>query len=188
MSGNQVSGIVQVVSAKDGQYGKMYSVKVNGDWYGAGKFAPKCKEGDEVTFEFTYKGNYKNMEPRTLQVKAGNPASSGVPASAAGRSAGAGASSGSWDSRQETISRQAALNSAVSWMNFLHAEGAIPLPATAKGAKREGALRELLNQYTMEFYEQATGNKLVLKTKTASADGSEPEEDEGLDEATAQGW
>ena len=169
---NQITGTVEVVNSKEGQYGTMWSVKVNGDWYGVGKYQPKCREGDTVTFDFTFKGNYKNMDTKTLKVTSGDAGAaikSTAPASVGGGSAGY------VDNRQEVISKQAALNSAIAFMQLLHAEGGIPLAATVKGGKREGALRELLQQYTCEFYEQATGKKLVLVPVKVAPGGTEPE-------------
>jgi hypothetical protein len=173
MSGNQISGIVETVNSKEGQYGTMWSVKVNGEWFGAGKYMPKCREGDNVTFDFTFKGNYKNMDTKTLKATTSGSSAAATIAGAAPPTTGGG---GYVDNRQEVISKQAALNSAIAFMQLLHAEGGIPLAATVKGGKREGALRELLQQYTCEFYEQATGKKLVLSPVKVAKGGTEPDE------------
>ncbi len=174
---NSISGVVELVNSKEGQYGMMWSVKVNGEWFGAGKFEPRCARGDNVTFDFTFKGNYKNMDTKTLKVVSGAGASRDPSTGAAGATRPAAATTPYVDNRQEVISKQAALNSAIAWMNLLHAEGGIPIPATIKTGKREGALRELLNQYTSEFYEQATGKPLVIAGTTKTAPGeSEPDE------------
>lgn len=169
---NQASGVVEVVNSKEGQYGTMWSVKVNGEWYGAGKYQPKCREGDNVTFDVTFKGNYKNMDTKTLKVTGGTPAAARDPQTGAAVPAKPYV-----DEKQITIAKQSALNSAIAFMQVLHAEGAIPLAATLKGGKRESALRELLNQYTSEFYAQSTGKKMVLAPVKAAPGESEPSEE-----------
>lgn len=58
----QIMGQVQSMSTRDTSFGTMHNVQVDGVWYGAGKFKPKCSEGDTVRFEAYQKGQYWNLQ------------------------------------------------------------------------------------------------------------------------------
>lgn len=150
-----IQGFVDRIDTKETQYGKMYNLVVGGKTYGVGKFAPKgVAQGDYVQFEGVQKGNFWNVAPGSLS-KIDKPA--GVTASPA---AGKAAAGGSFDSRQTVISKQAALNSALSFVTLLVQAEALPIAkkdmTTAKAAD---ALHSILDHYTDVFYKQSTGEE-----------------------------
>lgn len=164
----QVKGVVQAISSKDFGKGPMWSIKVDGEWYSVGKFQPKCKENDTVSFEIAYNGNYKNVAPRTLQVMAGVPVSS--TGGAGNQSAGARA----FDTRQDTISKQAARNTAIEMVRLMHEAGVKFYPATAKMDQQVGIIEKMVDHYTAKFYQFATGQELPETSEAESevADGA----------------
>lgn len=149
---NIESGVVEKITEKDGTYGKMYSMKVNGNWYGIGKYPPKCNEGDSVEFQWTARGNFRNAEPKTLtKVQRSQPTPAAQPYAPAP------------DKRQETISKQWAINAGVQWMTALIAAEALPnLKKTATASEKYDYLNALLMDKVNEFLGIATGQSLDL--------------------------
>ena len=149
-----VSGIVQEIKTRDVAGGKKaYNVVVGGQSYGAGLFAPKCKEGDYVTFETEERNGFINIAPRSLKVGK-------VPSEAVAKAA-AQTTGGSFDKRQDAISRQAASNTAIAFMQLLASQDALPVPASKSKGDKQAALEALLQGYEQRFYEHNTGNKWV---------------------------
>lgn len=158
-----IVGYVQDVKEKTTKFGPMYDIIVNGTTYGVGKFAPKgYAKGDYVQFEAVQKGNYWNLTHGSLS-KIDPPAGTPAPKPAPGPVV---------DNRQEVISKQAALNSAISHVSNLIAAGAIPAGAASKGPKMVDKLDAITAEYTMHFYEQSTGNKLELNVKGEGEDAN----------------
>jgi hypothetical protein len=155
---NKISGVVQEVQTYNTKIGPMFNVVVGGEKYGNGKYAPKCSAGDVVEFEVAYNGNYKNVAPRTLTVvgKASAAAVAAEAASAPARSA----STGSYDARQDVISRQAALNSALTFVGLLASQDALPVTKTAKIGSKIEAIEALVRKYTGDFHLQSTGKEM----------------------------
>lgn len=155
----KVEGRVDFIDAKPTSTGKtMYKVKVNGVSYGAGLYPPKFKVGDNISFTATMNGNYHNMETRTVTIL---PASA-APAPMAPRSSGA-VGGNQWDTRQDTISKQAALNSALTAVEILVAIGGVPGMAKAKTeADKFQLFAKTLDELRKDYYFQNTGNKLDL--------------------------
>lgn len=150
---SKISGVVDAVKSFPTKGGAtMYSLIVNGDRYGCGSREPSCKPGDTVTFDMIQKGEYKNIEMRSLVVEAG------VPRAAAKQSVGGGFS----DNRQETISKQAALNTAISFVKMVVDAGALP-GNTAKLSTEDkyGIIEALVDRKVQEFYEFSTGSALA---------------------------
>lgn len=146
---SEVTGVIQAIKERSLNNGKKaYDIQVAGDWYGAGLYAPKAKEGDYVTFRVAYNGNFKNVERNSLKVSA-NKQTDAAPV------ANVRAAVSSFDARQDTISRQAASNTAVAWITLLHAAGALPAPKTKGSA--QATLDMIRAQYEKEFYESNTG-------------------------------
>ena len=162
-----VKGAVQAVSSKDFGKGPMYSIKVDGEWYSAGKFAPKCKENDTVEFEIAYNGNYKNVAPRSLKVVAGLPAT--TPSGPTSVSAG----TRGFDARQDTISKQAARNTAIEFVRLLKEADVKFYPATAKMDQQISILEKLVDHYTSKFYQFATGQELPDPEKEAASEADD---------------
>src|SRR5688572_12223028 len=103
---DKVVGVLEDVK----QFGKMYSIKVNGIMYGTGSVEPKAGRGDTVAFEVTENGKYKNANMKTFSVEAGAPVGAPEPASGGKRA---------WVDTQPVIERQSALNSAIAWISAI---------------------------------------------------------------------
>lgn len=174
----QVEGFVQAIETKPTSTGKtMYTVKVNGIGYGAGLYPPKFNEGDFISFTYTMNGKFYNMETRTVTKK---PAPMGFtpqqPPAVAPKASG-----GDWDSRQDIISKQAALNSAQHMVEILVTAGAVVgLDKAKTPADKMQVLTSLVNEFTMDYYNQNTGRKLSLPT------GEVP--DSGEEEPVVKNW
>lgn len=163
----QVSGQVSAINARTTKFGDMYDVVVNGKKYGAGKYAPRgIQQGDFVTFEVDVKqnGQYTNYNIRTgtMRKDDGNTAGSSPAPSAPVRSTGSQA--GGFDNRQETISKQAALNTALTFVNLAASQGAIPHLAKAKESDKLGLVQAVVLEYAATFYNLSTGNTWDLPT------------------------
>lgn len=153
---SEISGVIQQIKTKKvgAQQKTAYDLQVAGQWYGYGFYAPKAKEGDYVTFTGVQNGNFWNVERGTLKV--GKAPKEEVRAAVQQQVRSA---VGSFDARQDAISRQAASNTAIAWVTFLHAAGALPVSTSkSKGAQQE-ALDIIRRQYEKEFFEGNTGNE-----------------------------
>ena len=170
---NQVSGVIQEIQSRSVAGGKTaYNLVIAGTSYGAGLFKPKAEVGQYVTFTVQMNGNFKNVERGTLKVSDYKPqAQDAAPAKSAVKQA-----VGSYDSRQDTISRQAAANTAIEWLGFLATAGALPA-AKNKGAA-QAAFDAMREEYEKYFYERNTGNEWKdISPNPTTYDGAESEED-----------
>ena len=180
-----ISGVIQQIKTKQTKIGTMYDIQVNGDFWGVGKYAPKAKEGDYVTFTPEYNGNFKNVERGTLKVSQHKPAGAGNASSAqqAVRSA-----ANSFDARQDAISRQAASNTAIAWLTMLHTAGALPISTSKSKGGQQEALDVLRRQYEKEFYEANTGVEWKNISPNKASDASGDADDNGEEEAENDPW
>lgn len=152
-----IQGFVVRIDENITQYGKMYNIAMDdGKSYGVGKFPPKgISAGDYVKFEATQKPGSKfwNVAAGSLS-KQDKPA--GVAVATPARSYGS--KNDSFDARQTTISKQAALNSALTFTSLLVSAGALPIAkkdlTTDKAAD---AIHGVVDHYTDLFYKQSTG-------------------------------
>lgn len=153
----QVVGVVQSITTRSTRAGDMADISVAGQRYGAGlaKYL-KCKEGDYITFDVEENGNFKNVARNSMKVSKNKP-----PAEAVAEAKATANKGGGFDARQDAISRQAASNTAISWLALLQSMEAINIPATQ--AKSKGGsmayLDTLRREYEKEFYEANTGNE-----------------------------
>lgn len=180
---SEVSGVIQSIDARSVAGGKTaYDIVVAGQRYGAGFFQPKVKVGDYVTFTAAINGNFKNVERGTLKASAYKPeAADAAPASGARPAVKQAVSS--FDARQDAISRQAASNTAIAWVGFLHSAGALPVGSKSKGAL-QAALDTIREEYEKSFYERNTGvewkdispNPQVAEDSEDSDAGDSPED------------
>lgn len=169
---NIESGVVQRITEKDGMYGKMYSMQVNGQWYGIGKYPPKCSEGDNVEFQWVPKGNFRNADPKTV-TRSSAPVTSQPQQS--------GGNTGYVD-RQGIISKQWAVNAGVQWVTTLVNAEALPnLKKTANASEKYDYLNGLLMEKTSEFLFIATGQTLgeemVKQSLTKDSAAEHPSDD-----------
>ena len=180
---DQISGVIQAIKQKQTKIGPMYDLQVGGEWFGIGKYAPKAKEGDYVTFTPEYNGNFKNVERGTLKVSQHKPAGAGNASSAqqAVRSA-----ANSFDARQDAISRQAASNTAIAWLTMLHTAGALPVSTSKSKGGQQEALDVIRRQYEKEFYEANTG--IEWKNISPKQDAESDADDNGEEEAENDPW
>lgn len=177
----QVKGVLSEIMERPNAWkGKTaYDIVVGGEKYGNGFFAPKAKVGDYV--EFTAedrKGNgYWDVAPKTLKVSDHKPSAAEQAAAAAPARRPSGGNS--FDNRQDVISRQAAANTAINFVELLKDLEALPFAASTKKQDREGLVYELVKKYTAEFYEFNTGTEFVdiSPNSTEAAGDSEDEEE-----------
>lgn len=178
---------IQSIDEKQTSVGTMYDFRMSdGNKVGAGKFPPKgFSAGDYVNYDFTMKGQYMNLKAGSMS-KATPPA--GVPApdtrtSAATSGYGAKMNTSGFDERQEIISKQAALNSAMTFTNLLVAADALPMAKNTKQDIKADIIEEVVMRYTARFYNLATGKDYPMPE--ASADNGT---DLGAAEAADGTW
>jgi hypothetical protein len=154
----------------------MYDFVIDGKKYGAGKFPPKgFAAGDYVNYEGVQKGNFLNLAPGSMS-KATPPAGVAAP-----KAAPASPGGGGWDERQAVISRQAALNTALTFLNLLASQDALPMPTKAAKDKKADLFQEMLYEYAAQFHKLSTGVDMEFPEASAK-DLSSSEEDENWQE------
>ena len=157
-------GYISAINEKDTTAGKMYDFMIDGKRIGAGKFPPKgFAAGDYVNYEVDQKGNFLNLRSGSMS-KATPPAGVPSPSAAPARSSG---SVGGYDSRQEVISKQAAANTALTFLNLLASQDAIPMPSKATKDKKADLIEAVLYEYIGKFYKLATGQDFEFPEPTA---------------------
>lgn len=162
-----VKGYIKFIDPRETSVGTMYDVNVDGVKYGAGKFAPKAAVGDYVEITYSENGRFKNIDKNGLKVLP-------APANGGGKPSASGSSPG-YDSRQEVISKQAASNTAIAWLDILIKADALPVVKAAKDKKAD-LMDALRLKYTAEFYQLATGNELQLEElDKAAAESAAPD-------------
>jgi hypothetical protein len=152
MSGTIQGYVGEVLSFKTKTGKDVFSVVVDGKKYSAGFDRPKANPGDLVSFNIEMNGQYANVAKGSLRVLP--PGSGAAPAPAAPARSGGG-----FDDRQDTISRQAASNTALEFLRLAESIGALGMAKTAKAEDKLTALEELVNEYTALFYERNTGKE-----------------------------
>lgn len=148
-----VSGEVQFISKSPKGF---YSVKLDDVWYGYGMGKPKFDKGQEVTFTYTTKGDFKIIDGDSVEVSAAAPkASTGGGKSQSDRDK-------YWTDKAESDKVQqrirefhAARSTAVECVTALVNAGAIKLPATEN--KKYDALMSVVDELTNRFYTDIEG-------------------------------
>ena len=166
----KVSGQVNQIKAKQTQYGEMFDLIINGQSYGAGKFAPRgISPGDFVTLEFEQKGNFRNVVKGSLRKDDGPQAGGEVAPAATTTAPTSTRSYVPFDERQEMISKQSALNTALSFCKLASDNGAVPMPKAVKEADKLGLLHQWVLDTAGTLYKLSTGRDWVmLETSPAS--------------------
>ena len=145
-------GFITKIEERDTKFGKYYDLHVGSEKLGMGKFPPKgMAVGDYVRYEVetTDKG-YKNLKNGSLE-KLEKPAGVEPPKPPKASTIGL--------DRQDVISRQAALNSALQFLEVLTANDA--LPAGAKNLspdKKADKIEAILMEYVQRFYLLSTAS------------------------------
>lgn len=207
----QITGEVQSIEARAVPgYGTFYDIVVDGVKYGNGKFAPRdVAQGDMVTFEYdtVQKGRYTNhnIRARTLRKVDGGAARSAPPQSSGGQQTSAATSAYAapqrskyepFDERQEIISKQSAINSALSLANLAVASGAVLVPKSADDSKKLTLLHNWVLTEAAGLYNLTTGRtwdpelteevaaprKTAAKAPAKKAAASSAEDDTGANE------
>ena len=137
-----VKGLVERISKNDAGF---YSVKLGGEYFGAGKYAPKFNEGDEVSFEYTENGKYKNLSFGTVKV---------LEEAAKVAQAGGGTTNMSkgtdWDMKDKRITFLACRKDAIELIKIAASQDALTLP-TKKADKLESIMK-LVDVMADELY------------------------------------
>lgn len=162
---SQVIGVVEEVAQfKSGAGATLYGIVVDGAKYGTYMTKPPCNRGDTVSFTFKSNGNFKNVDMKTLTVQAGVPQQEAP--QALSRPAGG------YTDKQPIIARQAALNTAVAFLQVLVAANAVPgIGKTTKPEEAYGIIEAILNEKAAEFYTASMGG--------VAPGGEVPESSEG---------
>lgn len=150
-----ITGFISRIDVKNTAYGPMYDIVMDdGKAYGLGKFAPKAySAGDYVTFVADQKPGSKFWN-----IKAGSLSKQDKPAGVApAPTSSAGRSGGYDDNRQERISKQWAINAALTYVNLLSTAGALPFGASTKTDKKADIIHTLVMETAQEFYHLGTG-------------------------------
>ena len=158
-----VFGTVQkITSTPRGARGSLaYSVQMdNGEWYGHGFDVPKFQEGQQVSFNIAYNGQYKNVDVGSVQVTGGAPQQqapqpANQPRKAYNKPAGGGKDK-YWEdkakddkARQACIEHQSSRNASIALLGVLMENDAIKLPA--KAADKFDAAMAIVDEMTAKF-------------------------------------
>lgn len=68
MSNDYVCGIVEEMWSRSTANGQFWSIKINGESFGFGKYPPKFGEGSEVEFDIRWNGEYPNVDWDTWNI------------------------------------------------------------------------------------------------------------------------
>lgn len=145
MANQVVKGVVEKINKNASGF---YGVLIADNWYGAGKYEPKYKEGDEVQFEFSKNGKYNNLVFGTEEVVAEG---AGPAATASDSGSGGGTKATNWDLKDKRIAYQGSRNSALKLVELALTNDAITLPT--KKSDRFEAIEELVLNITNQYYE-----------------------------------
>lgn len=146
------TGKVNKIDSITTAMGVMYNVNVDGTRYGFGKQKPNFNEGDVITFDFTQKGQYKNIVPSTVEVKKDVV----VPIKTSNNSTG-NSKDDYWAQKEQRdvgtqrgIQQQSARNAAIAFIIPLATAGLIKLPAKAED--KLSAVASLVDEFTDRYY------------------------------------
>jgi len=175
----QAKGVVETVRTNNAGY---YNIKVGGEWYGAGKVRPNVNDGDYISFVFTRRGQYMNLDPKSIEVQQGTvqaaPSVRGVASSAGG-----GGRNDYWEKKAEkdenvqaSINWQAARNSAIAACTAMVEHGIVSLPAAK--AKKFDVFMALVDDVTARYFADTA---YVFENKEPPDSGLPPVDDDEED-------
>lgn len=158
----KVVGKIQDISSRGVSGNRTaYGLVVDGENYSVGLYAPRgVAVGDNVEFEVEVNGQYRNVAKGTLRKAYGAAASPAPIDQPMPTSAPSTKPFVSDTDRQSIISRQAALNTALSYVNILLETESVPLPKTA--ADRLAFIESLVFDSTAKFHKFSTGNDVEI--------------------------
>lgn len=191
---NVVTGVVEEVSSRVGAYGTMYSIKVDGTWYGAGNIKPGEK-GDTLKFSAYKNGQYWNAK-QFEKVEGGTPTQAVTTAPEA-RSAPVAEQptetakptttaapirqeyNKPFDERQSSIVFQSSRNTALELVKLLVANEAAGFTKADKGKDKHEKIIALHDDLTTRLYHQAMDHiNFVGKAPPKAVVDSEEDNDE----------
>lgn len=145
---------LQEIIEKDTKVGKMTDFLFsNGDKLGTGKYPPKfARAGEYYEYEVEMRGEYKNLKNGSF--KAVDKPAGVAPPPVAAPSSNSG--SGRAGNTQQVISRQAAANTALTFVNLLQTADALPIPKTIKSDQRADLIEQILRDYMNKFHMWST--------------------------------
>jgi hypothetical protein len=153
----KATGQVAVVNGRDGKFGKMWSLKLEGDetWYGTKSIRPDCTEGDVVEFSWAKnKRGYPDADLSTLVKLEG--AAAEVPLAAASGGGGeVAAGRNAYDRKQAVIVYQSSRKDALELIKAAIAAEIVDFPAKGTKAEKYQALRMFVDMATNDFYYDA---------------------------------
>ena len=171
----KVVGTIQDISSRSVAGNRTaYGIVIDGNNYSVGLYAPRgVAVGDNVEFEVEVNGQYRNVARGTLRKVYGaaataSPPSTPSPAPQASTNSPIGGRPFVSDTdRQSIISKQAALNTAISYVNVLLETESVPLPKTA--ADRLAFIESLVFDSTAKFHKFSTGNDVEIPEYVGTA-------------------
>ena len=179
----QVTGVLERINTRDGRYGPQVSYLVNGDWYGGGKYVQRdVREGDvvQLTYEVNPRG-FKDLVKHGGIIKQSSGASDTKPETSAPSTGGRAATTTAApyvDVRQDTISKQAAFNTALTYLDLQIKLGGIKFPASAKAPDIFAAFETMVNTEAARLYNLNTGKIWVFEESSKPAVVRAPLKDE----------
>lgn len=150
----KANGQVAVVNGRDGKFGKMWSLKLEGDdtWYGTKSVRPDCDEGDVVEFNWANnKRGYPDADLSTLVKLEG--AAAAAPAATGGGEVAAGRNA--YDRKQAVIVYQSSRKDALELIKAAISADLVDFPAKGTKAEKYQALRMFVDMATNDFYYDA---------------------------------
>lgn len=139
---SKANGVVERIVEKQLSNGKTtYSVLIDNVWYGLYTTKPVFKQGDCVEFEYEEKGNFNNVNTKTIKLVAKTAPATQTPARAYVKD----------ESTQNSIVYQNARSHAVQMLDILTKAGIIDVGTKAKGKQIEVMLT-YLDGLTKRFY------------------------------------
>jgi len=155
---NKVTGVVERLTSRAAGRGHVWSIKVNGTFYGGMWEEPVCKEGDTVEFTIARNGQYENVAKGSLVVIPSLPSTGGATGNGP---------AGTTSPTQQKIEWQAARNSAIALVAAALSSDAVQLPAK-KGDKYD-ALMQMVDDLTVRYFQDTSDVEAAINTITGGA-------------------
>ena len=152
-----INGVVERISNANRAGRTVYSLQVNGTWYGGfWNDAPKCAQGNTVEFDATQNGNFWNANPNTLRV-----VESSAPAQAQQQPQTQQRPNigGDYASRQNSIVYQSSRKDAIEVVRLALEQDLVTLPT--KKADKLGAVIAMIKEITEDFAYEANEPEIL---------------------------
>jgi hypothetical protein len=155
----QVAGVVEDYNSTPrvvrGQPSTVWSVKVNGEWYGTIWDDLQLIPGDSVSFATKMNGQYTNIDGKVAITARGGgvaPPQEAAPPAPVGAVTTQVAAVPRVDTRDISIRIQSCRKDAIALMPMLLAEGAVSFAAKAKDSEKYDILLALIDELTARNY------------------------------------